>query len=127
MEAFVIFFGFACFAGILGWLVAVAESIAILLLQPWAFRVGFRASDTEEEAECPKGLGTIGRGETEHLKYRVLGDKRCLFRRRYKLFEFRWNTPMEIKGAVAWKEGKLTTLGRYPFGVTVFFLACLAG
>ena len=116
MEALPVFFIFAVKVGVASWVLAVAESIGALLLQPWAFRLGLRAIVIEEEAEWPSGLGTIATRETERLKYRVLGDNRCLFRRRYKLFEFRWNTPLEIKGTVAWKEGKLTTVGRYPFG-----------
>ena len=127
MEALPVFFIFAVKVGVASWVLAVAESIGALLLQPWAFRLGLRAIVIEEEAEWPSGLGTIATRETERLKYRVLGDNRCLFRRRYKLFEFRWNTPLEIKGTVAWKEGKLTTVGRYPFGVMVFGLAWLVG
>ena len=127
MEALPVFFIFACGVGVASWVLAAAESIGTLLLQSWAFRLGLRAIVIEEDSEWPSGLGTIAGRETERLKYRVLGDKRCLFRRRYRLFEFRWNTPLEIKGTVAWKDGKLTTVGRYPFGVTVFALAWLVG
>jgi hypothetical protein len=126
-ELAAFYFIFACCLGVGSWFFAVAEFIGALFLQSWAFRLGPRALVIEEQAECPNGLGTIARGETERLKYRVLGDKRCLFRRKHRLFEFRWNTPLEIKGTVAWSEGKLITSGRYPLGVMVFALAWLAG
>jgi hypothetical protein len=79
MEALPVFFMFAIKVGFASWVLAAAESIGTLLLQPWAFRLGLRAIVIEEDAEWPSGLGTIARRETQHLKYRVLGDNRCLF------------------------------------------------
>jgi hypothetical protein len=37
------------------------------------------------------------------------------------------NTPLELKGTISWADGKLSTVGRYSLGVTVFFLGWLLG
>ncbi len=122
----VLFVG-ACCVGVASWLLAFLEGIAVLRLQDWAFRIGPVATVYETGVECPIGLSVVSAAETAHVKYRVLKGHRCLFRRKFTLFEFRWNTPLEMKGVISWADGTLTTKGRYLLGVTLFFLAWLTG
>jgi hypothetical protein len=111
-----------------GVLCAVVEGIGQLLLRPWAFRIGPVALTlVEESVPCPVGLAVASVTESARAKYRVLDGHLCLFRRKLALFEFRLNTPFEVKGSITWSNGKLTTMGRYPLGVTVFYLGWLVG
>ncbi len=126
-EALQLVFTLVWFVGAASWLILVAEFLGVFLLQRWAFRFGPRAITREEEEPCPLALGVMGEGQTENLKYRVLEENQCLFRRKYKLFEVRFNTPLEIKGSISWKEGKLITVGRYPFGAMIFSFCFLVG
>ena len=110
-----------------GWIVGVVEAIAVWRLVRWPFRIGLVAMSSTKDGPCPTGLAAESMNETALTKYRVLPGRVCLFRRRYALFAFRWNTPLEVKGTISWADGKLLTVGRYPLGVTLFFLGWLAG
>ena len=70
---------------------------------------------------------TVAANETAHVKYRVVEGRICFFRRRISLFELRWNTPLEVKGTIAWSDDRLSVVGRYPLSVMVFFTAWLVG
>ena len=118
----------AWWVGIASLPLIVFEFIGTLGLEPWAFRFGLRGIAIEEEGERPEGLGKPFCGETEHLKYRVLEDKRCLFRTRFKLLsDSRLSNPLQMKGTVIWKEGTLIILGRYPLGPTILVSIMLIG
>lgn len=117
----------AWWVGIASLPLIVVECVGILDLEPWAFRLGIRAIVIEEEGERPEGLGKSSCGITEHLRYRVLVDQLCLFRPRFKLFHDRWSNPLQMMGSFTWREGKLTTSGRYPLGVTILVLIMLIG
>ena len=121
----VVLFACAWCVGVASWFFGIFEAIGILRLRDWAFRIGRVATVHETRSECPIGLFIASAAETEHAKYRVLEDHRCLFRRKFRLLEFRWNTPLEIKGVISWADGTLRISGRYPLGVTLFFLAWL--
>jgi hypothetical protein len=127
LKILAVLFVAACCVGVASWLLALLEGIAVLRLQDWAFRIGPVATVYETGVECPIGLSVVSAAETAHVKYRVLEGRRCLFRRKFALFEFRWNTPLELKGVISWADGKLTTSARYLLGVTLFFLAWLTG
>ena len=123
----VVVFTAAWCVGVASWFLGLFEGIGVLRFQDWAFRIGPVATVPETRSECPIGLSVASAAETEHVKYRVLEGHRCLFRRKFTLFEFRWNTPLEMKGVISWADGTLTTRGRYSLGVTLFFVAWLAG
>ncbi len=123
----VVLFACAWCVGVASWFFGIFEAIGILRFRDWVFRIGPVAKAHETRSECPIGLSAVSAAETEHAKYRVLEGHRCLFRRKFRLLEFRWNTPLEIKGVISWSNGTLTTMGRYPLGVTLFFAAWLAG
>ncbi len=108
------------------WFFGIIEAIGVIRLQDWAFRIGPVATVREIRSECPIGLSVVSAAETEHVKYRILEGHRCLFRGKFT-FKFRLNTPLEIKGVISWSEGTLMVEGRYLLGVTLFFVAWLAG
>lgn len=90
-------------------MLGVAESIALHLLKPWAFRLGPVAVRTSQQVNCPQLPAATGTGETANLKYVVR------------------STPLEFKGQLSWEDGRLVATGRYPMGVLLFFLGCLIG
>ena len=122
-----VLFGAAWCVGVASWFFGLFEAIGVLRLKDWAFRIGPVAKVRETRSECPIGLSVLSAAETAHVKYRVLEGHQCLFRRKFTLFEFRLNTPLEIKGVISWSDGTLTSRGRYSLGVTLFFAAWLAG
>ena len=127
LKILAVLFVAACCVGVASWLLAVLEGIGVLRLQDWVFRIGPVATVYQTGVACPVGLSVVSAAETADIKYRVLEGHRCLFRRKFTLFEFRWNTPLELKGVISWTDGTLTTSARYLLGVTLFFLAWLTG
>jgi hypothetical protein len=127
LKIMVVLFLSAWCVGVASWFFWIFETIGILRLRDWDFRIAPVATVREARGECPIGLSVASAAETEHVKYRVLEDHRCLFRRKFTLFEFRSNTPLEIKGVISWTDRTLTTRGRYSLGVTLLFLAWLTG
>lgn len=121
-----IFIAAVC-VGIVSWFFSIFEFLNVLQLQDWAFGLGPVATGRETRSDCPVRLSVACLAETEHVKYRVLEGNRCVFRRKHRFFELRWNTPFEIKGIISWENGALTVRGRYFLGVTLFFVAWLAG
>jgi hypothetical protein len=89
--------------------------------------MGALAATRTEETPCPVGLAVESIKETVRTKYRVIPGHGCFFRRRYSIFEVRWNTPLEVKGTISWSDGRLSIVGRYPLGVTLFFVGWLGG
>jgi hypothetical protein len=113
--------------GAISWGYGLFEIIGMLRLREWAFRFGPVAIVVETRCEYPLCLSSLLTSETQHVKYRVVEGNRCLFRRKFNFFEFRWNTPMEIKGIISWSDGILNVKGRYLLGVILFFVCWLAG
>ncbi len=111
---------------VVGWAFGVIEAIGVWRLARWPFQIGPIAASLSEETPCPVGLAAESANETAQVKYRVV-RRTCLFRRRFSLFELRWNTPLEVKGTISWTNGRLSTVGRYPLGVVVFFFGWLVG
>jgi len=120
-------FMIAWFVAAGSWCFGVAEALGCFLLAPWAYRMGIVAWTEETASERPAQFDVPANHEVPFIKYRVLADDTCVFRRTIELFEFRWNTPFAIKGEAAWRNGKLKITGRYPLGPMLFFLAWLVG
>jgi hypothetical protein len=126
-ETMLLFFAVSFCVAAASWLFGLLEAVGVLRLKSWAFRIGPSVIVREAPGECPLGLSIVSAAETEHLKYRVLEDRRCLFRRKVSLVRIRWNTPLTIKGVISWDHGTVTVKGRYFLGATLLFVAWLAG
>lgn len=126
MEALPVISKFSVFAFMAGWLFTLVEWIGTQCFVYWVYRIGLRVLLIEEEIECPPALEkTIIVRETENLAYKVVEERLCLFRRKFRMF--RQQSPLSIKGMVSWRAGKLTISGRYPLGGIVCMLAWLVG
>jgi hypothetical protein len=123
----VVLFGLAWCVGVGSWFFSLIEAVGVLRLRDWAFRYGPVATVRETHRDCPIGLSMTCMAETPHVKYRVLERNQCLFRRKFFWLEVRWDTPLEMKGIISWKDGTITVRGRYFLGITIFFVAWLVG
>jgi hypothetical protein len=126
-ETVLILFAVSFCVAAASWLFGLLEAVGVLRLRDWAFRVGPSVIVRQVPSECPLGLSIASAAETEHLKYRVLEDRRCLFRRKVSLVRIRWNTPLTIKGVISWDDGTVTVKGRCFLSAALLFIAWLAG
>jgi hypothetical protein len=59
--------------------------------------------------------------------FKVLGTEEVLFRRKERLFGYRWHTPFPMKGRVRWEGRDAVIEGRLSLGGILFYCAWLLG
>ena len=114
---------------------ARVENVGIVRFKLWAYKLGSVSRVFKNVTNAPSVLMRPANDETQNLKYSILANHICLFRRKKRTPSFkwtgflseRWNTPFEMCGLIYLRDSQLVIAKSNRVGMALFVLLTMLG